>query len=77
MGSNVATKAALPGATPTTSPTPALPGSGPGLPTSAAPAFWQDAGRITADVLELFARDPKRAEKVWAFARAELAKIKR
>lgn len=66
---------ALPGVHLTPEQLPPLPGSGPQPERVTVPAFWQDAGRIAADVLELYARDPQRAKEVWDFARAKLAEI--
>jgi hypothetical protein len=53
---------------------PALPGSQVQHPTSV-PAFWDDASRIIADVLKLYATNPAEAVEVWEFAKAKLAAL--
>lgn len=57
-------------------PLPALPGTQPHGPTAPVPAFWADAGRIAADMLELYSTDPETAKTLWDFARAKLAEIR-
>lgn len=38
------------------------------------PAFWADAGRIIADVLELYSKEPDVAIEIWKFAKSKLGK---
>lgn len=77
--------AALPTGQPTTQPFPSgtnppnpppLPGSGTIPVPPVLPAFWADAARIAADMMELYARDPNVARQLWDFCRFKLAEMR-